>query len=905
MTQSSSADVAPPGALPARRRFGPALAPRNWRVASRLIVLVAIPTMLGLMLAGLRVADATGSAEAYGQFGRLAVLGQQVTGLSQAMEDERAETAAFIADGRPAAGLVTLDRQYVISDGWAATVRRLTLQLGRGYPVQARASAGTVLATIAELPGLRKHAAQSQAPALTVINGYSAGIAGLLLVNNSIADLSGNSALLTSVRTLGSLSGMEDQASLQQAILGAALAEGHFGPGTLTALTIAEAQQASDLVSFHSSATPEQSWALTDTLAGPLAGQARAVEQRATVVGNGTLALGGHASQQFLAGMSYTVGWMGHADQQLAGWITAYARALQRNAMRSAMITGGAALAVLILLVLATMIIARSVVRPLRRLEAAALDVAGTRLPAEVRALGPAGNSPHPPPVTPIDVQSTDEIGQVARAVDRVHREAVRLAGEEARLRGSVSAIFASFLRRSSALQEPLLRQLDSLELGEDDPERLAALFQMDHLATRMRRNSDSALVLAGHQAPRRWTEPVTLVDVLRAALSEIEHYDRVIVDVQSAVSGTASGAITASAAVDIVHLLAELLENATTFSPATAQAVVSGRAARGGGWLISIADGGMGIPEEQLRQLNWQLAHPPLADAAVARHMGLFAVSHLAARQGINVTIGQPPGGGTTAEVHIPAGLISHGVRPGGWPGQAGDVLWAGVGEAADALAAAADPRSGAPRLAVPRLAAGPEVPVGPEITMPDAVPMPLGAPLPSQAPAASFAVTVPEPTGGETAGLPIFESVESEYLRVHGSAPLRPSEPQVGQPALTGRPASAAASASRTSAADDSPAAAADTPVADTPVADTPTADTPAAATPAAGGLTSAGLPQRTPQANLVPGTVVDREAPQGTVAESAQIARSRLATFQQGSRRARAVARMDRDAKPAQDD
>src|SRR6266567_7820725 len=380
MSQSSSAGAAPTGALPAQHDAGSALAPRNWRVACRLIVLVAIPTVLGLALTGLGVTDARRSAEAYGQVGRLAVLGQQVTGLAQAMEDERADTAAFIADGRPAAGLVALQRQYVITDSRAATVRRLILRFGRGYPAQTRASATTVLASIAELPGLRRHAAQSQASALAVINGYSAATDGLLPVNDGIADLSGNSALITSVRALGSLSRMKDQASQQQAILGAALADGHFGPGALTALTSAQAQQASDLVSFRSSATPEESWALTGTLAGPLAGQARAVEQRATAAGNGPLSLGAPARQQWQAGMSYTVGWMRHAELQLASWITDYARALQR-----------------------------------------------------------------------------------------MHQEAVQLAGEEAQLRGSVSAVFAGFFRRSHSLLERLLRLIDRLELREDD----------------------------------------------------------------------------------------------------------------------------------------------------------------------------------------------------------------------------------------------------------------------------------------------------------------------------------------------------------------------------------------------------------------------------------------------------
>jgi hypothetical protein len=477
--------------------------------------------------------------------------------------------------------------------------------------------------------------------------------------------------------------------------------------------------------------------------------------------------------------------------------------------------------------------------------------------------------------VTPIDVLSTDEIGRVARAFDQMQREAVRLAGEEARLRGSVSAVFASFFRRSHSLLERLLRLIDSLELAEDDPERLASLFQMDHLATRMRRNSDSALVLAGHETPRRWTEPVTLVNVLRAAVSEIEQYDRVILNVQSGVS------VNGTAAADTVHLLAELLENATSFSPKTTQVIVSGHIVRGGGSVINITDGGMGMPEEQLRQLNWQLAHPPLADVAVARHMGLFAVAHLAARHGIGVALGLRPGGGTTAEVHLPAALISQDAAPGGWLGQTGEVLRARAGGGAGAVTAAADPRASAPWFA-----AGPEFAVGPEIAMPDAAPLPLGAPLPSTGQAASFAVTVPEPVSTEPGGtLPIFESVESDYFRTRRRGLLRRSEPHADQPTLAGQPATA--SATWASVADGWRAAA-------------------AADTPAVGAPTSAGLPRRIPQANLAPGAAVDRETRQATAAESAQIALGRLASFQRGSRRARAVARMDRDAdQSAQDD
>jgi signal transduction histidine kinase len=708
MSQPRSVDAALPVTVPAQRDTGSAKAPRNWRVAWRLIILVAIPTMLGLVLTGLRVSDLTRSSEAYGQVSRLAVLGQQASGLVQAMEDERADTAAFISAGRPAAGLAALRRQYVITDGWAATVRRLVRQDGRGYPARTQAGSATALASIAELPGLRRDAVQSQAPVLSVISGYSAATAGLFPVSDGIADPSGNSSLITSVLALGSLSRMTDQASQQQAILGAALAAGRFGPGARTALITAQAQQASDLASFRGSATREESWALARTLASPPAAQAAAVEQRAAAAGDGALALGAPASQQWSAGMSLTVGWMRQADRQLSAWVTSRAQALQRSAMQAAVITGAAALAVLLLVLLVTLIMARSMVR--------------------------------------------------------VHREAVRLAGEEARRRRSISAISASFFRRSHALLERLLRLIDSLELSEDDPRRLASLFQIDHLVTRMRRHSDSALVLAGHETSSDWTEPVTVVDVLRAAVSEIEQYNRVVVDVQL------NDAVNGSAVSDLVHLLAELLENATMFSAKTTQVIVSGHLARGGGLLIDITDAGLGVPEEQLRQLNWELAHPPTADAGVTRHMGLFAVAHLAARHGIQVTLALPPGGGTTAEVYLPAVLISPAPAPPGWQGQAGESRQA-AGPAPSFAAAWPGPQ-------VAELEHAELEHAEPEHAEPERAELERAEPGGAERDRAERERA--EPAGG----LPIFESVESRYPYTLARSLLRAGEPQPAEP-------------------------------------------------------------------------------------------------------------------------
>jgi signal transduction histidine kinase len=592
---------------------------------------------------------------------------------------------------------------------------------------------------------------------------------------------------------------MTDQASQQQAILDVALAQGHFGPGALSALTTAQAQEANNLVWFRSSATPEESLALAETMALPKAQQAQAVEQQAIAAGNGALALGPQASRQWSAGMSYTVGWMGGSKQQLAEWITADAQGLQQSAMRSATLTGGAGLGALALVLLGTIFAARSMVRRLRRLEAAALEGAGAGLPI------------------------------------------------------SDSAVSAGFFWRNHALLERLLQLIDSSELNEEDPERLANLFEMDHLATRIWRNADSALVLTGHETPRS-AEPLALVDVLRAAVSEIEEYGRVALDVQQGVW------VGGSAATDTVHLLAELLENATTFSPEATEVIVSGHAVSGGGSLISITDGGAGMSEEELTRLNRQLADPTLAGEDAAGHMGLLAVALLAARHDITVTLSMPPDGGTTAEVYLPATLISLDDELGGWQGSADEEDFAEASEEADTEVA------DLPFSAV-RFASGPEPPLGTEPDAPEFVQQVLGAPAPSPAPGTSNGVTESEPaTADPGGGSPIFESVRSGHVHAFGRDQSGRSGQQTGQSPTTqpARPPTTWGSWS------------------------SPTESDP----PAAGSPASPGLAQRIPEPGRVLGAATGQETSQASATESAEITRSQLASFQRGSRRARAA-------------
>jgi K+-sensing histidine kinase KdpD len=271
-----------------------------------------------------------------------------------------------------------------------------------------------------------------------------------------------------------------------------------------------------------------------------------------------------------------------------------------------------------------------------------------------VRRLSESEGGDEAAEIEPIGVTSTDEIGEVARAFDQVHREAVRLAADEAMLRGNLNAMFVNLSRRSQSLIERQLGLIDDLEQSEQDADRLSSLFRLDHLATRMRRNSENLLVLAGHEASRRWSQPVPLVDVLRAAISEIEQYERVVLNVQPGIQ------VTGQAVNDVVHLVAEIVENATTFSPEDTQVYVTGQPLTSGGVLLDITDNGVGISDQELAHANWRLDNPPVVDVAVSRRMGLFVVGRLAARHGVRVRLRHAQSGGLTALIWLPESVAA-----------------------------------------------------------------------------------------------------------------------------------------------------------------------------------------------------------------------------------------------------
>jgi signal transduction histidine kinase len=492
-----------------------------------------------------------------------------------------------------------------------------------------------------------------------VMQDYTNMIDDLLSIDNNIAGDSGDSVLTGDVRALNLISLVDEEASEQRGLLAYAFAvDGTFQPAVLSGVQTAQAEQAANVAEFERVATAQQVALYQNRVQGSLVDFASNYEQQAITFGENGVALSTTATtaNEWYGAMSTgTIGGIRAVEQDLVAATIGRATALHRDAILKASLIGGAVLIVLLLALLLTAVVGRTMVRPLRRLRSGALEVAGVRLPETVRRMSESDAASVPLDIEPIDVDSFDEIGEVARAFDQVHREALRLAANEAALRGNVNAMFVNLSRRSQSLVERQIRLIDDLEQGEQDPDRLSSLFQMDHLATRMRRNSENLLVLAGHEATRRWNQPVALVDVLRAAVSEIEQYERVRLNVQPGIS------VRGHAVNDVVHLLAELAENATSFSSAETPVAVAGHLLSSGGVLLDITDQGVGMGAEEMAHANWRLDNPPVVDVAVSRRMGLFVVARLAARHGIRVRLRPAPAGGLTALVWLPDEVISH----------------------------------------------------------------------------------------------------------------------------------------------------------------------------------------------------------------------------------------------------
>jgi signal transduction histidine kinase len=326
--------------------------------------------------------------------------------------------------------------------------------------------------------------------------------------------------------------------------------------------------------------------------------------------------------------------------------LAASADAARTRAVINAGLTAFALLTAVLLALLAT----RLLLTPIRKVRQGALAVAHQALPDAVAKIR-AGEEPDP--VTPIDVTTNEEIGQLARAVDDLHEQAVVLAAGEAELRSQVSDMFVTLSRRNTSLVNQQLGLIDSLEKDEEDPTRLESLFRLDHLASRMRRTADSLLVLADAPIPPSGQQGLTVGEAMQAATAGVQDYQRVRFG-----SSTLATRISDEAASDVVHLLTELVDNALSYSPPTSTVLLSSTV-RADSVVLDIVDSGLGIPDDALAALNQRLQAGAEVSADSTRRMGLFVVSRLAERHGIVVELNRNAHGGTTATVVLPAAIL------------------------------------------------------------------------------------------------------------------------------------------------------------------------------------------------------------------------------------------------------
>ncbi|MFD5322255.1 nitrate- and nitrite sensing domain-containing protein [Streptomyces sp. NPDC127098] len=630
-------------------------------MATKLYAILLIPVLVALLLGGVRVRDSYDRWQEADAAERIAELVRASTAYGHALIDERDVTAGPLLAGDTGSEIVARARAATDAarDEFYARVDDApdTDSLRRRVDAVAQAEP--------QLQPLRDAAYTGELPGVATEEGYVAVQHPLMSFSNELGLGSDNIAAYG--RTVYAISLAKAASSLQRSIgTHLLVAPGPGERATETQLTAFGSYAYLENIAraeYVTAGTAEDGRRLTEAMAeaaDDAAASAPAAPDLETMVEQ----ISSGATPGQLADQGVTPdSWFQSATAEFDAYRAIEVR-LVDDAVEEALGVAGVArrdmivnsvvvlAAVLLALVLAGLV-ARAMSRDMRQLRAAAAEVAEERLPAVVAQLSRTKPGAVDTRVTPISIVGRDEIGEVARAFDQVHREAVRLAAEQALLRGNVNAIFTNLSSRNQGLIERQLALISELESREADPEQLDHLFKLDHLATRMRRNGENLLVLAGEEPENRWNQPVALVDVLRAAASEVEAYARI------QISGVPEAEVRASVVNDLVHLLAELLENATTFSSPQTRVLVTATRLPDGRIMVEIHDKGIGLTQEDFAEINKRLAEPPAVDAAVSQRMGLFVVGRLSLRHGIRVQL-RPSGeqSGTTSLVMLPEEL-------------------------------------------------------------------------------------------------------------------------------------------------------------------------------------------------------------------------------------------------------
>ncbi|MEW2522387.1 sensor histidine kinase [Actinacidiphila alni] len=647
---------------------GPRIAMRNWRISTRLVSLLALPVVTATVLGGLRINSSLDNINQLEHMKTLTDITEHATQLAAALQEERDSSAGPLSSGDKGNDAVAASRQ--------ATDREYKAYLTASDNVSERDPVfsgvrATLLAIgtqLANLSQIRDEAYTSTGTISQTVSSYDDLVQSLLSLSQDMAQATNNPEMIQSTRALAAFSSAKEYESIQRAVISAALATGgKLSANDYQSVSYGSSNEETSLTRFQKIYGPKSA-----ALLAPIEGG------NANISAHDTTRLRIAASPNAITKIdSSYLDWddaakskiqaMSQIERSLLNEMQQKALKLQSEAKRSALISGAIILLVLGVAVVGAFVVARSMIRSLRRLQQTANDVAQKRLPELVKQLSETDPQDVDTSVESIGINSRDEIGQVARAFDEVHSEAVRLAAEQALLRGNVNAMFTNLSRRSQGLIQRQLSLISELESREADPDQLSSLFKLDHLATRMRRNGENLLVLAGEEPGRRWTRPVPLVDVLRAAASEVEQYERI------ELTSVPSAEVTGRIVNDLVHLLAELLENATSFSSPQTKVRVTGHSLPDGRVLIEIHDTGIGLSPEDLADINERLANPPTVDVSVSRRMGLFVVGRLSLRHGIRIQLRPSDSGGTTALVMLPVDVTQGGKAPKNNLGQMG----------------------------------------------------------------------------------------------------------------------------------------------------------------------------------------------------------------------------------------
>ncbi|MFJ1747350.1 nitrate- and nitrite sensing domain-containing protein [Streptomyces sp. NPDC088116] len=633
---------------------------RNWRLPVKLGAVLVVPALLAVGLGVVQIQRDVARASSYADIQQLVELRGGLLPLIEDLQMERTLSAGRLRGGASVDTAMLRQRIQLVDRGQAAVTRINEQATGLdGVSVNRYRDAFKLLDG---LPELRRQVASEGVNSWTAVSGYSEMINGLLDLDQALGTRVGEPQLSGPAIALYDLEVIQEQVHLQHVLL---LELKDPGPGKPADSKIVRALQESDFRlrdkrgDFRAVATTAEQRNYDRTVTGPQvqrrAQLVDAVLSRAAGPDAGLDADAGSApfSVRDWNQSSETTGdLVDKVEKDLADRLRLTSAELQDHTSDRAGAESVMLLAVLLLALAIGFGISRHLLRSLVVLRSTALDVAERQLPAAVSSIreGEVSNSP----IEAVPVHTTEEFGQLARAFDAVHGQAVHLAAEQAALRGDLRDTLANLSRRSQSLVDRMLRLMEQLEWHEEDPDQLSNLFKLDHLATRMRRNNENLMVLCGSTLVRASEQRVPLDNVLRASVSEIEHYQRAVVEPVPPVQ------VIGYAARDLARMVAELLDNATTFSPPDTQVVISNTILPDGSALIDIHDQGFGMSDIELAKAHRRVAEDASVEVPTSRQMGLSVVGHLARRHGIDVELSSERGtGGLRAGIHVPAKLM------------------------------------------------------------------------------------------------------------------------------------------------------------------------------------------------------------------------------------------------------